>query len=215
MWVLDGVVPGQGVEPANTLTQFGGCTFGAAFSSFTEEGNLYRAAGNPIGGNAADLTDDILGGVVIPAGAFDVAGRGIYVIAQGTTGATVNNKNFKLWINPTMTGQTVTSGVISGGKVTAGTPAVSSGNWLNGTTANSAAGWSASFNLFKYGGAGSNTQYMQGGPILSTLHGGINPAQFLTLNESAAMNIVVTGASYTTGAANDVLLNLLEVNAMN
>jgi hypothetical protein len=70
-------------------------------------------------------------------------------------------------------------------------------------------------NLFKYGVAGSNTQYAQGMPILGTLHGGILAPAFLTMTESAAISIVITGSSYTTGAANDVKLNFFEVNAMN
>jgi hypothetical protein len=196
-------------------TVFGGSTQGTTFATFFEEGNLYRAVGNAIAGNGADTTDDILAGIVIPAGAFDVAGRGLCITAQGVTGATTNNKRFKLWANPTMSGQTTTNGVISGGTVTAGTTICDSGAWVNGTTPNNAAGWSAMANLFKYGAAGSNTQYAQGMPILGTLHGGILAPAFLTMTESAAISIVITGSSYTTGAANDVKLNFFEVNAMN
>jgi hypothetical protein len=196
-------------------TLFGGSAQGTPLAVFSEEGNLYRNIGNPIAGNGADVTDDILAGVVIPAGAFDVAGRGLCITAQGVTGATANNKRFKLWVNPTMSGQTATNGVISGGTVSAGTTICDSGAWVNGTTPNNATGWSAQANLFKYGAAGSNTQYAQGTPILGTLHGGILAPVFLTLTESAAITIVVTGASYTTSAANDVKLDFFEVNAMN
>jgi hypothetical protein len=213
VWLLDGVQPGVGVEPANMLTQFGGSAFGATFGAFTEEGNLYRNIGNPIAGNSADTTDDIIGGIVLPAGAFDVAGRGLCITAQGKLGSTANNKRFRLWINPTMSGQVVTAGVISGGTVTgagSGVLAVDSG-----TQTGNAVGWSILANFFKYGSAGSNTQYVQGSPITGTTHGGINAPAFTALTESAAINIVVTGASQTTGAANDVVLNFLEVNAMN
>lgn len=203
------------VEPSNALGFFGGLGATANFGSFALEGNIYRNIANPIAGNAADTTDDIIGGIALDAGAFDAAGRGINITAAGITGATTNNKRFKLFINPTMSGQTVTNGVISGGTVSAGTPLVDSGTWVNGTTANNAAGWMASANLFKYGAAGSNTQYGQGSALLGTLHGGIQAPQFLTATESSAINIVVTGSSYTTGAANDVKLSFLEVNAMN
>jgi hypothetical protein len=199
-------------------TVFGGAAQGQSFSAFFEEGNLYRAVGNPVAGNAADTTDDILAGIVIPAGTFDVSGRGLCITAQGITGATTNNKRFKLWANPTMANQTVTNGVISGGQVSgvgSGVLLCDSGTWVNGTTANNAAGWSATANLFKYGAAGSNTQYSQGIPILGTLHGGVLAPSFSALPENAAINIVVTGSSYTTGAANDVKLNFFEVNAMN
>ena len=203
------------ISAAVEQTIFGGAAVGGVFSAFNAEGNLYRNIGNPIAGNAADTTDDILGGIVIPANAFNAAGRGLCITAQGISGATTNNKRFKIFANPTMTGQTVVNGVISGGHVTAGTPICDSGVWQNGTTANNAAGWSAMVNLFKYGLAGANTQYSQGCPILGTLHGGVSAPVFTTLPENAAINIVVTGSSYTTGAANDIILNFLEVNAMN
>lgn len=188
--------------------------FGASGINFFEEGNLYRNIGNPVAGNAADTTDDIIGGFQLPIGAFDKAGRGICITAQGKTGATANNKAIKLWINPTMAGQTVNAdGSISGGTVSsAGTGAKlldSSVVTLN------AKGWSLGGNLFKYGAAGSNNQYFQGSTILDTTHGGILAPTFLTQSEAAVMNIVVTGTSGTTGAAGDVLLNMLELNAMN
>jgi hypothetical protein len=213
VWALGGVVPGTGWEPANMLTTFGGSVFNAANGSFTEEGNLFRQVGNPIAGNAADTSDDILSGIVLPAGAFDVAGRGLNITAQGKTGATANaGKRFKLWLNPTMAGQTVTAGVISGGTVSG----VGTGVLLldSGTTAINAKGWSLNNNIFKIGAAAANTQYSQGSIILDTIHGGITAPLFPTQTESAVMNIVVTGSSAQSGAS-DIVLNFFEVNAMN
>ena len=46
-------------------TLFGGSPQGTPLAVFSEEGNLYRNIGNPIAGNGADATDDILAGVVI------------------------------------------------------------------------------------------------------------------------------------------------------
>lgn len=204
------------VLPNYQSTFFGGLAQAANFGTFKDEGNLYRIAGFPLGANKADTTDDILCGIALDAGAFDQAGRGLAITCQGTTGATTNNKRFKLWINPTISGATIVGGIYSNaGTVTAGTPVVDSGTWLNATTPNNAAGWSIFANIFKYGAAGSNTQYGQGSPIEGTLHGGIQAAQQLTLTESGIINIVVTGSSYTTGAANDVLAQFFEVNAMN
>ena len=113
-----------------------------------------------------------------------------------------------------MAGQTVNAdGSISGGTVTsAGTGVMVIDS---GVTAINAKGWSLQGNLFKYGAAASNTQYFQGSTILDTTHGGIIAPIFLTQSEAAAINIVVTGSSSTTGAANDVLLNFFEINAMN
>lgn len=189
-------------------------SFGGSGLAFFEEGNLYRNIGNPIAGNAADTTDDIIGGFQLPAGSFDASGRGLNITAQGKSGATANNKKMRLWVNPTMSGQTVNSdGSISGGTVTG----AGSGVMLidTGVTTINAKGWGLYGNLFKYGVAGANTQYFQGNTILDTTHGGLLTPTFLTLTESAAINIVVTGSSSTTGAASDVLLNFLEINAMN
>lgn len=202
------------VTPPNDPIQFGGSTvISTPNATFLEEGNLYRNIGNPIAANAADTTDDIIGGMVIPIGAFDVLGRGLCVTAQGKTAATGNNKRYRLWFNPTMAGQTVTNGVISGGTVSG----VGSGLLAldSGTQTGNAVGWSLFGNFFKYGAAASNTQYFQGSIINSTTHTGITVPAFTTFAESAVINIVVTGASQTTGAAGDVVLNFLEINAMN
>lgn len=211
-----------GTQANDTQTVFGGSNVAwqvgptsTPMGTFREAGNVYAVAGNPVAGNAADTTDDILGGIQLPAGAFDVAGRVIEIMAQGTTGATTNNKRFKIFVNPTMTGQTVTNGVISGGHVTAGTPVCDSGAWVNATTPNSAAGWAGCATIVKYGAAGSNTQMGQGAAVTGTLNTGMQAGQALTLPENAAINIVVTGSSYTTGAANDVLLQMLQVTALN
>jgi hypothetical protein len=213
-WPLVNELENQLTSP-NFTQLFGGSIPTSPMGAMNESGNIYRIIGNPVAGNAADTTDDILAGFVLQPGAFDGAGRGLAISAQGKTGATTNNKRIRLFINPTMTGHTIANGVISGGSVTAGTPTVDTGNWQNATTPNNAVGWAVSVNLFKYGPPGSNTQYAQGGYIENTLHGGIQLPQFLTLPENAAINIVVTGASLTSAVANDVILNFLEVTGMN
>jgi len=200
LWVLDGVVPGLGVEPSNMLTYFGGGT-----GTFLEEGNLNRQVGNPLGRNNADTTDDVLASYILPASSFDVAGRGLCITSQGNTGPTANNKRVKLWFNAT-----ISTGAVSGGSVIADT-----GAWVNGTTPNNNVGWQLMANVFKYGAAGSNTQYAQGTAILGGVHGGIGSVVFPTAMESGAIVIALTGSSYTTGAANDVVATWFEVNAMN
>ena len=200
VWVLDGVVPGLGVEPSKTLTYYGGGT-----GTFSAAGNLSRQIGNPLAGNNADTTDDVLASFTLPASSFDVLGRGLCIIAQGKTGATANSKRVKLWFNAT----------ISGGAVTAGTVIADTGAWVNATTPNNNVGWQLISNVFKYGGAGSNTQYAQGTAVLGSISGGIALPVFLTATEAGAIVIALTGSSYTTGAANDVIANFVEVNAMN
>lgn len=216
VWLLDGIVPGVGVEPSGVQTQFGGAAISnpqTPFAQFGEEGNLYRNVGNPIAGNTADTNDDILDGFVLPANAFDIAKRGLQLTFQGQFGATGNNKKVRIWINPTMAGQAVAAGVISGGRVTA----AGAGVLLFDSTVQTgnAIGWGISVEVFKYGATGSNTQYAQAQPIFGTVHGGISLPSFLTIAENAAMNVVVTGSSSTTGAANDVVANFSQANAMN
>jgi hypothetical protein len=192
---------------------FGNLSLSSNFGEMRGAGDLWLAAGNPLGANAADTTDDILYGIALDAAALIEAGQGLEIFAQGNTGATANNKRIKAFLNPTMTGQTVSAGgIITGGHVTAGTPIVDTGTW---TSADNAVGWQITMMLMKYGALGSNTQVAQGSPITGSTHLGIQAAQFLTLNEAAIINIVITGASYTTGAAGDVLLNMFGVSGMN
>lgn len=214
-WTPDFKLP-NGTDSSLVTTQFGSATITmppTPFAQFTEEGNLYRNVGNPISSNGANTTDDILDGFVLPANCFDVANRGLQLTFQGKYGATANNKRIKIWANPTIAGATTTNGVISGGTVTA----VGSGVLLfdSGVQTGNAVGWSALVQLFKYGAAGSNTQFSQNQPINGTTHGGISNPVFSTLVENAPINIVVTGSSPTTGAAADVILNFTEINAMN
>ena len=193
-------------------TIFGGGGVAGPFNAFGEQGNLYKNVGNPIAGNAADTTDDVLDGFVLPAGAFDIKGRGLLITAQGKFATNGNNKRIKIWANPTLAGSTTTAGVISGGTVSG----VGSGVLLldSGVLTDSNTGWSLLVNFFKYGAAGSNTQYYQGSVVHGTTHGGVNLPAFATQTESAAMNIVITGSSGSSGAS-DVVLNLFEVNASN
>lgn len=216
--ILDLLVNGftlvPNVVPAGaSSTIFGGSALG---SNFGTAGSIYKAFGAPFAANAADTTDDILGGIVIPASALDLAGRFIIVTAFGKSGATTNNKRFKIFINGTLAGHTISAtGVISGGTVSAGTPVADSGTWVNGTTPNNAVGWMARARLGKYGAAAANTQVAWGETAYGTLNNGAGTPQALTLTESAVITIVVTGSSYTTGAAGDVGLWGLEVNTAN
>ena len=199
-WALDGVAPEAGAEPSNILTYFGGGS-----GAFLSEGNLIRMVGNPLAGNNADTTDDVLASYVLPASSFDVAGRGLRITAQGGTGPTANNKRVKLWFNAT----------ISGASVTAGTVIADTGPWLNGMIPNNNVGWQLLANVLKYGGAGANTQYAQGSAVLGGVHRGIDAPVFMTAVESAAIVIALTGSSFTSGVANDIIATWFEIDAMN
>jgi hypothetical protein len=200
IWCLDGVVPGVGAEPSNMLTYFGGGT-----ATFCAEGTLIRQVGNPLAGNQPDTTDDVLASFALPAASFDAADRGLCITAQGSTGPTDNDKRVKLWFDAT----------ISGGSVTGGSVVADTGAWVNGTTPNNNVGWQLMAKIFKYGAAGSNTQYAQGTAILGGIHGGTGSPVFPTAIESGAIVIAVSGASYTSGVADDVVVNCFEVHVMN
>jgi hypothetical protein len=200
IWVLDGVVPGVGVMPSNMLTYFGN-----GIGTILSDGNLHREIGNPIAGNNADTADDVLASYTLPASSFDVPGRGLCTTAQGSTGATTNDKRLKLWFNAT-----ISAGMVTGGSVIADT-----GPWVSGTIPNNNVGWQLTANVFKYGAAGTNTQCAQGTSILGGIYGGIGLPVFPAAVESGALVIALTGSSYTTGVANDVVATWFEVNAMN
>ncbi|PVX61239.1 hypothetical protein [Paraburkholderia unamae] len=150
-------------------------------------------------GNAAATTDTVLFTYALPASALDVAGRQVTVVAAGTLGSTANNKRFKLWWGTTT--QTVGSAV-AGGTLMAD----------SGVQTTNGGGWSISAQVSKYGAAGSNTQIATNQQAISgTTHLGTAAPVLLTANESNVINITVTGASTTTGAANDVLGQLFDV----
>lgn len=200
IWVLDGVVPGVGVMPSNMLAYFGSGT-----GTMVSDGNLHRQIGNPLAGNNADTADYVLASYTLPASSFDVPNRGLRITAQGNTGSTANDRRIKLWFNAT-----ISAGAVTGGSVIADT-----GAWVSGTIPNYNVGWRLMANVFKYGAPNSNTQYAQGIAILGGIQGGIGLPVFPTAVEAGAIVIALTGSSYTTGAANDVVATWFEVNAMN
>jgi hypothetical protein len=89
------------------------------------------------------------------------------------------------------------------------------GTWVDAATPNNNVGWQLTANVFKFGGAGSDTQYGQGTAILGAIHGGIGLPVIPTATEVGAIVIAVTGSSYTAGVANDLIATWFEVSAMN
>jgi hypothetical protein len=71
IWVLDGFVPGVGVMPSNMLTYFD-----SGIGTILSDGNLHREIGNPLAGNNADTTDDVLASYTLPTSIFDVLAVG-------------------------------------------------------------------------------------------------------------------------------------------
>jgi hypothetical protein len=99
--------------------------------------------------------------------------------------------------------------------VTGGSVIADTGSWVSGTIPNDNVGWQLTASVFKYGATETNTQYAQGTAILGGVYGGIGLPVFPTAVESGAIVIALTGSSYTTGAANDVVATWFEVNAKN
>ncbi len=197
-WAL-AVVPGTGVEPASNLEQFGSGT-----ATMLSEGNVYHYASaglNPAGTGA----DYVVGVYTIPANSFDgVAGtnRGLSFNAFGGFANNTNAKRCKIIFNPTA--------AVVGSAVVGGTTLGDTGSY---STAG-AVGWSLQAQVFKYGAAGSNTQYGQEtGVIIGATHGGMGAPVLLTAIENAAILVAVTANATT--AATDITLSSLQVNAMN
>lgn len=182
------------VNSGGTLTMEAGSTAvlnaGAGAATMGFEGNASMQQSLTGVGNTADTTDDVLFTYSLPASSFDVAGRALTVTAFGKLAANGNNKRMKIWFGATAVAD---SGVVTGNGV----------------------GWQLQADIAKVGAAGANTQIGQGQSIVGTTHGGVNVPQTPTETESGAIVIKVTGASGTTGAANDVLGQFFQVNFQN
>ena len=196
-WVFSGAdYANGGSTPNSDVVQFGS---GAAFAA--AEGNINRqivSAGVQPGATGAD---NVLAAYSIPANSFDVAGRGICLTAQGSFGATGNNKRIKIIFNATT--------AVVGSTVTGGTTICDTG-----TVATNGGGWSLQGNVFKYGAAGSNTQVglHQQAQVGAAVAAMLAPS-LITATESGAILVAVTGNATT--AASDIVFNFFEANAMN
>jgi hypothetical protein len=183
-------------QGSDFVTYFGGST-----ATFPEEGNLYReivASRNP-GGTAGDY---VVGVYTIPANGFDVAGRGVNMLAQGSVANNTNSKRLKLYWGCTAA---VVGSAVSGGTVIADTGAY---------TTTGAAGWSLEANVFKYGASGSNTQLaLHMSAQIGAVVGSLLVPTALTSTESGSIIIAVTANAATT--ATDIIYNFFEINAMN
>jgi hypothetical protein len=176
-------------------------TFGSGAAAAATQGNINRqvsAAGVSPSATGADV---VLAVYALPANSFDVAGRGIAITAQGSFGATANNKRVKIIFNPT---SATVGAAVAGGTTVADT----------GTVATNGGGWALEANVFKYGANGSNTQLglhqqaQVGGAVAALLAPGL-----IAATENGAILIAVTGNAAT--ATSDIVFNFLEINAMN
>ena len=184
------------VNPSTEITAFGGGT-----NTFLEEGNIYREviAGRNPAGTAGDY---VVSTFTLSANSFDIAGRGLNMVAEGAVANNANSKRVKIYFGCT----TATIGSV----VTGGTVIADSGAY---TTA-AAVGYALEANVFKTGANGSNTQLaLHYGAQIGAQVGALLVPIPLTLAENAQMLICVTANAATT--ATDITQNFFEINAMN
>lgn len=131
-------------------------------------------------GNGADTTDDILQSLTIKANALKANGKSVEFEAFGTLGATGNNKRITVKFGATTI-------------ATTGTITTNGGSWYAwGTITRTAVGVQTIYCSIQVGLA----------VIVATVTTG-------ALDETTDLVLATTGASQTTGAANDVKGNLL------
>ena len=184
----NGAATGNGSNP-NNLLQMG------------DDGNLALSMVSAGSSPSTTGSDRIMAIFTIPAGGFDIANRGVNIMAAGSSPNT-NSKTVKVIVNPTAP---TLGAAVSGGTTIANTTF---------TGAGSAAGWNTAVNIFKYGAAGSNTQMCvhesaQCGTVIGTLLGPTNTS----FPENAPIVVVITCSAVTAGA--DIVYNFGQVFAMN
>lgn len=155
-------------------------------------------------GNGANLTDDVLCSLAIPATALNNPGTNLELMALGHFAANANNKQVKVWFGPDV--QTLGAAIVTaGGTVQIGASGVVTGNNV---------GWQAMAEIIKTGAYLANTQKAQGQVVAGATHTGTSFAS-TTFAENAQQFVTITGASSTTGAANDVILDAADVYLTN
>lgn len=147
--------------------------------------------------------DNVLAVFSLPAGTFDIAGRGIIITGAGSFAATANAKTIKVIFNATT--------AVVGSAVTGGTTVATTGSQ---TTNSNGTGFLIGATVFKLGAAGSNTQVgFSNGAIAGTVHLGVGVPASPVAVESGAILVAITGNAVT--ATTDIFLDWFEVTSMN
>jgi hypothetical protein len=190
---------GNGAASAGGNSRSGGLIMG-------DDGNISLQVPGGAAGISPGSTanDNVLATFTLPAGSFDLAGRGVNIEACGNIVNNAHVDTIKIIVNPTTA---VVGSAVVGGTTIATTGPVTSSGTISG-------GWMISANIYKYGAAGSNTQIAihESSQIGSTVQPLVAPSA-LTLPENAPIVIAITGNAATT--ATDIVLNLLQIFAMN
>lgn len=155
--------------------------------TFRPEGLMTNQFNGSGSGNGADTTDDTLFSYNLPANSFDVNGRQVIVEASGNFAGNGNNKTVKVWFG----GQVAfTTGVVT----------------FNGTV------WVIRVVVLK---SAANVQLGYAFGLAGTVFAAVASLFFGTQTDTAPILIRVTGASPTTGAANDVLGYTMSITFQN
>lgn len=160
---------------------------GATLVGFQPAGLLSAQVNSGGVGNISGTGDTPLFSYALPAGALDNTGRTVVIEAFGEFAATANDKDVKLWFGSQV--------IISTGVVT-----------LTGV------GWFVRATLTKNS---SNSQVAGAFALSSPSFAKAVGQVLLTQVDTAPITVMVTGASPTTGAANDVLGYGMTVTFMN
>jgi hypothetical protein len=208
VWTPLGDLPLNSAMAGQVGTSFGN---GAAGGSSPQNPNQMGTAGSlsevisstGISPSATGL-DKIVAIMTIPAGALDVATRGVNIVAAGSGGNT-NAKTIKIILNPTNAAPILTNGTVT----------VTGGSTLASMTSSASGGWIIEGSLFKFGATGSNTQI----GLMTNAQGGATPLALtapvtnLTLPENAPILVAITANAAT--ATGDVVFNFGQLFAMN
>lgn len=173
---------------------------GSSTASFGDTGNISvqpDAVGSGVG-NAAATTNTVLMTYALPANALDKAGRQLTITAAGSFASNADNKTVQIYVGTDV--QTVGSAI-----VTTATTSIAS----SGVVVTSGGGWIASALVTALSATSQLAVNM--GIQAGATHLGTTAPQNLSLAGSSVIYISVTGASPTTGAANDVVCDLMDV----
>lgn len=144
--------------------------------------------------------DNVVAMFSLPANTFDVAGRGIRIIAAGQFASNGDTKTVRLFFNPSTA--VIGSTIGAGGSMLANSAAITQ----NGS------GFVLEAEVFKFGAAGSNTQVGFGRTTITSAVAPLAPV-FPTATESGAILVAMTANCAT--ATTDVLLNAMAIFAIN
>lgn len=152
---------------------------------FGTQGNVFVYAPAAAGGNGADTTEDTITSFALPANAFDLAARGMWIYAFGTYANNTDTKAARCRF-----GASINIAAATGQNV----------------------GWATELLVFKNG---ASSQIANGQTISGTTHGGTTLPLAGTETDTAPITIKVTGQDSSTATASSVTCSGCMMTFMN